>query len=277
MALNPQLTAPTLFQVALPDNFLVSYRFYKPILTSLMGSTRPMDNVKIGMDEPQEDEYAVYRLTTRSPLERLIFPEKSGYFLKKAPFLPHGESLQEWEDSLKHFYRKLYFLTGNQIVSKNPFNSLRIPLLAKLFPDARFIHIVRHPYAVVPSTQHLWKVVQKQNILNRNDYSPDLEEISEFLLHMMSTIKHEFTRLPGDRCTEIRYEDLLLDPVANLKKLYKELDMPFTDDFGKLLNQYTQSLSGYTKNVYSLSGEEKKMIAGIMRKQMDLFDYFENH
>jgi len=272
---DPEMTAPTLFQVALPEHFLVSYRFYKPLLTSLMGSTRPMDNVKIGMNEPQEDEYAFFRLTTHSPLEHLIFPRKQEYFLKEAPFLPSGEDLTRWESCMTDFFRKLHFASGRRIVSKNPFNSFRIPQLIKLFPEARFIHIVRHPFAVVPSTTHLWRVVQKQNILNRNSCTPEAEEISLFLLQMMETIQEEFLQLPSHRQAVVLYEDLEQDPVGCLQTLYGRLELPFSNAFERNLSCYLATLAGYRKNVYSLSENEKKLIGSIMYLQMERYGYTE--
>ncbi len=273
MAQDPGLAAPTLFQVALPENFLVSYRFYKPIFRMLMGSSRPMDNVKIGMDEPQEDEYSIFRLTTRSPLEKLIFPSKKTYFVNDTHFLPDGDLLDQWKSRLMDFYRKICFTTGKRIISKNPFNSLRIQLLADLFPEARFIHIVRHPYAVVPSTQHLWRVVQKQNILNKNGYIPTIEEISIFLSHLSNTISNDFTQLSDVRFVEIRYEDLEQNPISSLRALYQKMNLPFTESFENSLNKYITSTSGYKKNVFSLSDKEKKVIANIMRKYMERYRY----
>jgi len=186
MSRDPGLAAPTLFQVALPENFLISYRFYKPILGSLLGEYRPMDNVKIGFDEPQEDEYAIFRLTSFSPLEQLLFPRKKEYFLFTARFLPKTDDLEQYGKSLANFYKKIVFISGKKVISKNPFNSLRIPFLSALFPEAKFIHIVRHPYAIVPSTRHLWNVIQKQNVLNRNGYIPTLQEITSFLSYLIS-------------------------------------------------------------------------------------------
>lgn len=270
---DPEMSAPTLFQVALPGNFIVSYRFYKPIFRMLMGTSRPMDNVKIGMNEPQEDEYAIFRLTTRSPLEKLIFPAKKEYFVIDSPFLPDIESLPQWELALENFYRKIHFVTGKRIISKNPFNSLRIPLLARLFPEARFIHIVRHPFAVVPSTRHLWNIVQKQNVLNDKGYTPTLEEISTFFSHMSDTVSKDLAALPDHRVAEIRYEDLEHNAVASLKTLYRKTDLPFTSFFEHSLLRYLTSINGYQKNLFSLTNEEKQVIVNIMGKYMYRYGY----
>lgn len=276
MAHDPELAAPTLFQVALPENFLISYRFYQPIFRMFMGSTRPMDNVSIGMDEPQEDEYAIFRLTTRSPLEQLIFPSSRSYFLTRAPFLPEDDFLDQWGSSLQHFYRKLHFASGKRIVSKNPFNSLRIPLLVKLFPQAKFIHITRHPYSVVPSTRHLWKIVQKQNVLNNNGYIPTVEEVSSFFSRMSETITAELLLLSREKFVEIRYEDLEQNPVSLLRTLYGQLHLTFTDHFENQLNVFIKSTAGYQKNEFALTDHEKKVIAREMRTYIERYRYREN-
>ena len=273
---DPNLTTPTLYQVALPDHFLTSYHFYKHIFAAFVGKSRPMDNVKIGIDEPQEDEYAMYRLTTFSPLEKLVFPPAREYFLANTAFLPDNDKLQGWTSSLASFYRKILYNTGKQIVSKNPFNSLRIPLLAELFPEARFIHIVRHPYDVVPSTKHLWAVVQKQNILNKNRYTPHTKEISIVLNNMMTTIHRDCKKLSGNRIAVIRYEDLEKDPKGSLRDLYAHFDLSFTVKFENNLDQFISEISRYKKNIYSITEEEKKVIRDIMFSHIERYQYLEN-
>lgn len=276
MALDPQLTAPTLFQVALPENFLVSYRFYQPIFNLFMGSTRPMDNVRIGMDEPQEDEYALFRLSTTSPLEQLIFPSAKNYFLSQASMLPEPALLDQWVEGMQHFYRKISFAKGKRIVSKNPFNSMRIPLLAERFPDAQFIHITRHPFDVVPSTRHLWKIVQKQNILNRNGYIPTFREIASFFSMMSEEIVKTTGLLSKEKVAEIRYEDLEQDPVSNLKELYGRLGLTYTEQFENQIKAFIKSTEGYKKNVFVLSDLDKNLISDEMRSYMARYRYMEN-
>jgi hypothetical protein len=276
MSLDDDFIAPTLFQVALPEHFLVSRAFYKPIFSSIMGTSRPMDNVHIGMDEPQEDEYALFRLTGFSPLSHLVFPRKQGYFLEHTKFTPDPPTLAEYEKELSLFFKKLHFISGKRIVSKNPFNSFRIPLLVKLFPKAQFIHIVRHPYAVVPSTDNLWQILQRQNRLNRQDPLSDLEAITIFLERLTTTVQSEFSRLPAGRKFEVRYEDLEADPVGTLRSVYAALQITFSTGTEINVGRFLVENAGFRKNRYLLSPAEKKMIGKIMSHHMNRYLYPEN-
>jgi omega-hydroxy-beta-dihydromenaquinone-9 sulfotransferase len=270
---DPALSAPTLFQVALPEHFLTSYNFYRPVFGLMMDKTRPMDNVAIGINEPQEDEYAWFRLTGFSPLENLIFPKKEGYFLRDALFVPPEPIATPYFSALKTFYTKLGFATHSKVISKNPFNSFRIPELAKLFPGARFIHIVRHPYHVVPSTRHLWTIIQKQNILNKNKSTPTIDEISLFLKKTMETVDQSLKHLPSTQHATIRYEDLTENPLATLSSLYGQLDLPFSDAFQQALYKKLESLKGYTKNRYLLTKADKNIIENHLQLQMEVYNY----
>ena len=275
MNLDPNLGAPTLFQVAEPNCFICSYRYYAPVFSALLSKKRPMDNVRLGINEPQEDEYAIYRITDFSPIERLVFPENSSYFLLDYnSFLPGDETeRKEWEKQLCLFFRKLFFFHGKRIVSKNPFNSLRIKELSALFPKARFIHIVRHPYDVVPSTIHLWKIVLRQNILNRKGSEPGMKDVVEGLDRVLSTIEKDKSVLPEENFYEMKFEDLEADPVAELKKIYSRFHLPFDDDFHHSLQVFTDGLKNYRKNEFHLEEEEKELIRRQLFRHMHIFNY----
>ena len=108
MNLDNDLTAPALFQVTLPDSFLSSRRYYEPAMKAFMGKHRPMDQVKLGFDEPMEDEWATFRMTNISPLERVIFPKSRRYFLLDYDtFVPEASSVAQWEKALCVFCKKL--------------------------------------------------------------------------------------------------------------------------------------------------------------------------
>jgi hypothetical protein len=273
--LDAELAAPTLFQVAEPNCFICSYLYYVPVFSALVGKYRPMDNVRLGMNEPQEDEYAIYRITDFSPIEWLVFPKNSNYFLLDYPsFLPgNEEERRNWEEQLRCYFQKLHYFHGKKIVSKNPFNSLRIKELAALFPKARFIHIVRHPYEVVPSTMHMWKIVLDQNRLNRKGSDPGIEEVTEGLVKILTTIEKDKVLLPEEKFYEMKFEDLESNPVSEIKKIYSRFNMPFDDLLTHKIQSFMDSLKDYRKNEFHLEANEKELIRRQLFQHMNIFNY----
>lgn len=273
--LDPNLAAPTLFQVAEPEGFICSYRYYLPVFATFVADNRPMDNVRIGMNEPQEDEYAMYRITGFSPIERLVFPKDRNYFiLDNECFLPADEKeKEEWGGKLHSYFRKLHFFHGKTIVSKNPFNSFRIKELATLFPNARFIHIVRHPYEVVPSTIHMWKIVHAQNRLNRKGADPELENVAMGLEKLLTRIEMDKALIPCENFYEMRFEELEADPVGECRKIYERFRMPFDEGLSQKIHSFSGSLKNYRKNEFRVEDHEKEMIRKHLDKHMQKFKY----
>ena len=273
--LDPNLAAPTLFQVAEPGCFICGYRYYLPIFAAMVPNHRPMDNVKIGMNEPQEDEYAIYRITDHSPIERLVFPKDKKYFLlDSCSFLPNDENEKnEWVEILCAYFKKLTFFHKKRIVSKNPFNSWRIIELAAMFPEAKFIHIVRHPYDVIPSTINMWKIVLQQNSLNDKGSYPGIEEVTEGLAKILTTIKRDSTVLQYENFYEMRFEDLEADPIALIKEIYSRFHMPFTNELSNKIQSFMHDLKDYKKNEFQLDIKEKELIRKQLSQHMKIFNY----
>ncbi len=272
MSLDKNLIAPSVFQVSLPDSFLVSEKFYRPVISSMLSKTRPMDNVKLGFDEPQEDEYALLKLTGDSPLKDLIFQKHEGYFLKHYQDY-HPGNKEAWKDAISHFCKKLKFMSGRRVILKNPFHSLRIELLLETFPGARFIHIHRHPYQVVPSTINLWNIIARQNRLKGKWIEPTVNEVSEVLNKMVNNIRSQFSSMPAGKYTELSFEAFEKDPIKTLKKIYTDLGLAFSTEFEKDVQSYLSGLKGYKKNVFLLSDEDKLIIMEILKDQFDHYHY----
>jgi omega-hydroxy-beta-dihydromenaquinone-9 sulfotransferase len=274
MSLHPDLYVPTLYDVAIPDSCLTSYGYYSPFMRLMVSKQRPMDKVKLGINEPQEDEYALFRLTGFSPLERLIFPRTVSYFLlENESYLPEKIKRDEWRKEIQLFFKKLHYKSGKTIVSKNPFNSMRIPELLSLFPDARFIHICRHPFDVVPSTQHMVEIVQRQNALNSKIKRPSIEEVSIVLKDILDGIRKDKMLIPTGRFVQIRFEDLEANPVKSMEELFTALDIPFPEQFIFNIRNYLSEIKEYNKNKFTLSKEQKDYISASLIDHMEYLGY----
>ncbi len=278
LSLHPALHAPTLLQVAIPNGFIVGEPFYKPVFKTLLSDHRPMDNVKMGMNEPQEEEYAWLRLLRGSPLEKVVFPEHSSFFLNNAvSFGPEGRSAAEWETVIKGWFRKLSGFSGKRIISKNPFNSFRIFWLKSIFPEARFIHIVRHPYKVIPSSIHMWTIISRQNSLSGRTMEPSIEEISRFYNLTLRKTEEESAHLSKDEMITIRFEDLLRQPLNVLSDLCEQVKLPVSDLFTAQVLRYSSGLSKYQNNSYFLTNEDKQLINRHLSWFMEKMDYHQEY
>jgi len=118
-----------------------------------MPEKRPSDNVKLNVNYPQEEEFALGNLTIASYYHFFYFPEKATeYFDKNVRFL---NGSKEW----KNAYSDLLFRSGymmrekSYLVVKNPVNTGRLGVLCELYPEGRFLHIYRNPYVVFLSTK----------------------------------------------------------------------------------------------------------------------------
>ena len=147
---------PTTFQCLEPNHFLLTEAFFLRWLKFLMPSSRPMDNMKAGFDRPQEDEFAMCMFGVGSPYLTIAFPNhppQCQEFLDLEGISATG--LRRWKRALKQFLKRVTYKTGKRLVLKSPPHTARIKTLGPMFPGAIFIHIVRDPYVVFPSTVNL--------------------------------------------------------------------------------------------------------------------------
>jgi hypothetical protein len=265
MNLDPQFTAPTMVQTIIPEHFLFSSRYYIPILRRLMPSKRPMDNVHLDPQSPQEEEFALIRMGAVSPLEKLLFPRGKDYFLKAyGDYIPRGKNQDRWKRKLDWFYKKITYETGQRILSKNPYHTPRIRLLSAMYPSARFILIERDPRVVVPSTIRMWNVVARENKLRHRWHEPTVEEVSRVLKSFLDTVEQERTQLAPNHFSSVDFEELEKDPPAELRRIYAELGLDFSEKFAQDLLEYMDNQEAYRKNHYALSEAEEELILSIM-------------
>jgi len=273
VALDKQIVTPTLFQTSFPESFFAAEKFFRPIMGALL-KKRPMDNVELSFDAPQEDEFALVKLTLDSPLLNFIFAQKPGYFLNDfQDFYPDQEKKEMWRDSLTSFCAKIRQDSGRIVLLKNPLHSLRIPFLCETFPKARFIHLHRHPYNVVASSMHLWKVLALDNQLKGKAYFPELKEVTEGLEKFYSVIKRDLAALPPNRYCEVSFEALENDPVEEISGIYKSLGLEFTGDFEDQIRSYTEKLKDFEKNSYNFDDNQKEHVYHHMKKQFEQYHY----
>jgi omega-hydroxy-beta-dihydromenaquinone-9 sulfotransferase len=275
LALDPQFAAPNGIQVTSPHTFLSIEPVLRRHFAGWLPSTRPMDNVAIGLETPQEDEFAMCVTCLRSPfLGMAAFPRRAAHYDRYLTFrdVPHVE-VEEWKSAFIEFLKKLTLRHGRPLLLKSPTHTGRIRLLLALFPSARFIHIHRHPYPVFQSTQHLLRRLWPIHALQAPPEDVD-DQILQRHTRMYDAFFEERSLIPPGQFWEIGFEDLLTDPVREVRRAYDQLSIPGFDAIRPRLQGYLATLSDYRNNRFEpLSPAERERVAGSWSRSFEAWGY----
>ena len=252
LVLDQRHTSPTTFECFVPNHFLVT-GWLLPRMKFLLPAQRPMDNMEAGWDRPQEDEFALCNLGVPSPYATMAFPNNAPQFSEYLDFDGVSEAdLQRWRRAFMDFLKRVTFKRPKRIVLKSPPHTGRIKVLAEMFPEARFVHIVRDPIAIFPSTVKLWKTLYYYQGLQVPDYVGLEEYVFECFERMYESFETHRNAIAPERFFELRYEDLVQDPVGRLQAIYDHFGLTGFDDVAPKLEQYQKQHRDYKTNRFQI-------------------------
>jgi omega-hydroxy-beta-dihydromenaquinone-9 sulfotransferase len=261
LALDERHTFPTNCECFEPNHFLLSEGFMTRYLWFLAPTKRPMDNMALGWDRPQEDEFALCMLGEPSPYLTMAFPNHGPAFPEYLDLegLPPA-ALDRWKKTFKRFLQSITVRRPQRLVLKSPPHTCRIKVLKELFPGAIFIHIMRNPYIVFPSTVNLWKSLYKRQGLQTPHYRGLDEHVLDTFVRMHDKLAETRGLVDEDHFYELRYEDLVRDPVGEMRALYDHLHLGQFDAVLPRLENYLTSIAGYETNHYELQSSQRAEI-----------------
>jgi hypothetical protein len=151
--------------------------------------------------------------------------------------------------------RQLRRRGGARFLNKNPLHTLRLGFLARVFPDARFVHVVRHPHRVLRSQLDLermwarvldgaprdWRAAFSDTFMPPGRLHPctpswaaiaaarqhDAALAAALALVDLEQVFRDQAAAQGvaPRVQRLRYEDLLADPRGSLGAILLHLDL----------------------------------------------------
>ena len=266
---DPRHTFPDTYACFAPNHFLASGWWMKPGLRFLLPSRRPIDNMPAGWDHPQEDEFALCNMGVPSPYLTITFPNHAPQCQEYLDFQGVSESgKKRWKDDFLWFLKCVTIQNPKRIVLKSPPHTARVRVLLEMFPNAKFVHIVRNPYTIFPSTVNLWKRLYRDEGLQ----VPTFQGLED---HVFDTLNRMYEALEGDRdllkpgqFCEVRYEELIANPTAQMKRVYEELNLGGFDSVLPGIEAYFADQKDYKTNRYQMTAE---MRAEITRRWGDFF------
>lgn len=252
LARDERFGYPNSYQVSFPHTFLLTEKFDARAFAPFLPRRRPMDGMEMRFSSPQEDEFAICVSTLQSPCLSWVFPNQKHEFARYLTLESlSAKELAEWRHAFLRFLKKVQFLVPRPLVLKSPPHTARIRHLLEWFPQAKFVHIRRDPYRVIQSSLHTFRILHGWHALQASS----LEDLEVWTVQQYAEMHRAFFKqkdlIPEGRFHEISFEALEKDPVGEIGRLYRALDLP---DFGKFeptLRGYLDSVADYKKNRFA--------------------------
>ena len=257
LTLDQRFAFPNNYQALFPHTFLTMEGVHSSFIEWFLPKQRPMDNIRWTMQSPQEDEFALCITTLKSPYMGWYFPDRRDHYDRFLAFRNvSSREVEQWKAGLMSYLQRLTWKLKRPLVLKSPPHTCRIKSLLDVFPDAKFIHIHRNPFAVFASMRMMLIINFRLHCLQR----PRIHDLDEWILRQYRTMHEVFFEerqlIPTGQYHEVCFEELERDPVEQIQRTYEALNLPDFNQAKIAVENYVCSLGGYQKNSYSdLSAE----------------------
>jgi hypothetical protein len=264
LSLDKTLGYFTTFQAYLPGVFLANEKLFKPLVASSIPETRPMDDVSMHADFPQEDQYAIGAFSPYSYYHGWCFPKNMDFYNRYVLMDDVTDfDIQQWKDVYLYLLKKVTFAVGGKrLVLKNQDNTAKVKLLLEMFPDAKFVLIQRDPYDLYYSMLKFMRmVIPFYCVQNPPPFGVVEESMMDLYAKMFRKYLKERTLIPKGNLVEVKYEDFVRGPIEIIQQIYSELN----------LDGFTASRAAfetYLKNQKSMNGESY-ILSDDVREKID--------
>ena len=228
----------TTYQTVFPHLMMWGQPFFKKNMSWLMPDKRPTDNMELAGDLPQEyaDKYLLFDDISEAELK--VFEETFTRLIKISLWNTHG----------------------TQFLSKNPPHTGRVKELVKMFPNAKFIYLMRNPYTVFESTRSFFtNTIQP---LKLQDITP--AELEQNILSVYAKLYHKYeadkASIPAGNLIEVKFEDFEADAMGMTEHIYDALSIPGFADARTAIEQYVGGKKGYKKNKYKYDDRTVQLV-----------------
>ena len=154
----------------------------------------------------------------------------------------------------------------NILLVKSVMSSGRIKEITKLFPNAFFICLDRNPLKTIPSYISMFSA--SWNIIAAHASTFHFKMLGQTAIDFYNySNKMRKLSIKKDKLIEIKYDDLISDPLAQIKKIYEYFNIELAEGVIPQMQQQINSANRYkSKHSYSLEQygwTEKEMVKAL--------------
>jgi hypothetical protein len=204
------------------------------------------DRHRMRLDLPEEDE-TIFIYTFVSEAIYLLFP-----YIERLPEAGFADLLPKREqDAIMRFYKttvqRLLFSADSEktLLAKSTSGLGRIKGLQRTFPDARFIHLVRHPAESIPSHVSVFYPTWIKHSPEIAKASPTSRAYAGLAASWYRHMLHQAPMIPSHRYIRIMYSEFIADPETTVRRIYEHFGLDLAPAFAARLGAEADSFRRY--------------------------------
>ncbi len=116
------------------------------------------------------------------------------------------------------------------------------------------------------------RVLDKLALQNANQEEIEKQVIENYK-RLMNSFFEQKKQIPKDKLIEIKYEDLVSDPIKQVKKIYSKLKLPDFNNALPEMQKYLDDRLDYKTNVYTLDEKIIKHVYNNWNFTIDRWGY----
>ncbi len=208
----------------------------------------------IGVATPEEDEF-LFLISFSSAMLPVFFPYVDALqhlvIFEQRPPATRRRIMRFYRGCIR---RQLLCYDGNlTLLSKNPAFVSKMRDLAREFPNAKFVYLMRNPFETIPSLLKLLQTISDGLGIETDHADAAKRSLVEGCIRDYDYALNVLDELPPERYAFVQYTDLVADPKATVERVYERLQLSISPSFEEHLASEKSRQKRYrSSNAYSL-------------------------
>lgn len=279
-AQDPHFGYTTTYQTVFPHYVMALQGLFKPTMSWLMPNKRPTDNMELAVDLPQEEEFALQNMCPSTYYNFWMFPDKMQEYCDR--FLTMKDATDEEIANFKEQFMKLVKVSlwntrrddpDAQYLSKNPPHTGKVKTLIEMFPNAKFIFLMRNPYTVFESSRSFMTNTIAPLELNSIPADKLEQNILRNYVELYNAYQEQKQYIPEGNLFEVKFEDIEKDALGVTERIYKELNIPGWEGAHEAIEKYIAGKKSYKKNQYEYDPRTVQLVNDAWGPILDEWEY----
>ena len=270
----------TTYQTVFPHHMMAMQWLLKPIMKVFIPKHRPTDNMELSPELPQEEEFGLMNTCPVSYYNFWFYPQYMREYCDR--FLTMKKATPEEITDFKEKFMKIIKVSmwnsrngvpDAQYLSKNPPHTGKVKTLVEMFPNAKFIFLIRDPYTVFESSCSFFT----QTIAPLELNSITKEEMEHNILYgyreMYDAYQEQKKYIPEGHLFEVKFEEFEKNALQITERIYQELDIPGWEQARPAIEAYINRKKEHKKNQYQYNSRTISMINDAWGDILDTWGY----